>query len=54
MGIAHPTNSTLPTDKYRRLMKTRFNLKAFRGRSHWSRFRDMFLRVITHNIMLVQ
>jgi hypothetical protein len=67
--------SQLPTDKYRRLMKTRFNAKAYRrrgqvetvfsmlkrnlgsalrGRSHWSRFRDMYLRVITHNIMLVQ
>ena len=66
---------TLPTDKYRRLMKTRFNDKAYRkrpqvetvfsmlkrnlgsalrGRSHWSRFRDMLLRVITHNIMLIR
>jgi hypothetical protein len=64
----------LPTDKYRRLMKTRFNVKAYRkrgqvetvfsmlkrnlgsalrGRSHWSRCRDMLLRVITHNIMLI-
>jgi hypothetical protein len=24
-----------------------------RGRSHWSRCRDMLLRVITHNIMLI-
>ena len=67
--------STLPTDRYRRPMKTRFNAKAYRrrgqvesvfsmmkrnlgsallGRSHWSRFRDMYLRVLTHNIMLVQ
>jgi hypothetical protein len=67
--------STLPSDKYRRLMTTRFNVKAYRrrgqvesvfsmmkrnlgsalrGRSHWSRFRDMYLRVLTHNIMLVQ
>jgi hypothetical protein len=66
--------TTLPTDKYRRLMKTRFNKKAYRkrpqvetvysmlkrnlgsalrGRSHWSRCRDMLLRVITHNIMLI-
>lgn len=66
--------ATLPTDKYRRLMKTRFNEKAYRkrpqaetvfsmlkrnlgsalrGRSHWSRCRDMLLRVITHNIMLI-
>jgi hypothetical protein len=66
--------NTLPTDKYRRLMKTRFNKKAYRkrpqvetvysmlkrnlgsalrGRSHWSRCRDMLLRVITHNIMLI-
>ena len=64
----------LPADKYRRLMKTRFNKKAYRqrpqvetvfsmlkrnlgsalrGRSHWSRCRDMLLRVITHNIMLI-
>lgn len=65
----------LPSDKYRRLMKTRFNEKAYRkrpqvetvfsmlkrnlgsalrGRSYWSRCRDMLLRVITHNIMLIQ
>lgn len=65
---------TLPADKYRRLMKTRFNKKAYRhrpqvetvfsmlkrnlgsalrGRTHWSRCRDMLLRVITHNIMLI-
>ena len=65
----------LPKDKYRRLMKTRFNVNAYhkrpqaetvfsmlkrnlgsalRGRSHWSRCRDMLLRVITHNIMLIQ
>jgi len=65
---------TLPADKYRRLMKTRFNNKAYRhraqvetvfsmlkrnlgsalrGRSHWSRCRDMLLRVITHNMMLI-
>jgi len=64
----------LPADKYRRLMKRRFNAKAYRkrgqvetvfsmlkrnlgsalrGRSHWSRCRDMLLRVITHNIMLI-
>jgi hypothetical protein len=64
----------LPTDKYRRLMKTRFNTKAYRrrvqvetvnsmlkrnfgaalrGRSHYSRCRDMYLRVLTHNIALV-
>jgi hypothetical protein len=67
--------ATLPADKYRRLMKTRFNTKAYRkrtqvetvfsmlkrnlgsalrGRSHWSRCRDMLLRVVTHNIMLIQ
>ena len=66
---------TLPTDKYRRLMKTRFNTKAYRkrpqvetvfsmlkrnlgpalrGRSHWSRCRDMLLRVVTHNITLIR
>jgi hypothetical protein len=66
--------NTLPTDKYRRLMKTRFNKKAYRkrpqaetvfsmlkrnfgpslrGRSHWSRNRDLFLRVLTHNIALI-
>jgi hypothetical protein len=66
--------NTLPADKYRRLMKTRFNKKAYRkrpqvetvfsmlkrnlgsalrGRSHWSRCRDLLLRAITHNIMLI-
>ena len=65
--------AALPTNKYRRLMKTRFNIKAYRkrpqvetvismlkrnfgsslrGRSHWSRCRDMYLRVLTHNIAL--
>jgi len=67
--------NALPTDRYRRLMKTRFNTKAYRqrpqvetvfsmlkrnlgsalrGRSFWSRCRDMLLRVVTHNIMLIQ
>jgi len=67
--------STLPADKYRREMKTDFNLKAYhkrpqvetvfsmlkrnlgsalRGRSYQSRCRDMLLRVITHNVMLIQ
>jgi Transposase DDE domain len=67
--------NALPSDKYRRLMKTRFNIKAYRrrgqietvismlkrnlgsalrGRSYWSRCRDLLLRVVTHNIMLVQ
>jgi len=67
-------SKALPADKYRRLMKTQFNKKAYRqrpqvetvfsmlkrnlgsalrGRSHWSRCRDMLLRVITHNIMLI-
>ena len=67
--------NALPSNKYRRLMKTRFNTKAYRkrpqvetvfsmlkrnlgsalrGRSYWSRCRDMLLRVITHNIMLIQ
>jgi Transposase DDE domain len=67
--------NALPKDKYRRLMKTRFNVKAYRkrpqvetvfsmlkrnlgsalrGRSHWSRCRDMLLRVLTHNITLIQ
>ena len=65
--------TTLPADKYRRQMKTRFNAKAYRkrpqvetvismlkrnfgsslrGKSHWSRCRDMYLRVLTHNIAL--
>lgn len=65
----------LPKDKYRRLMKTHFNKKAYRqrpqvetvfsmlkrnlgsalrGRSHWSRCRDMMLRVLTHNIALIR
>jgi hypothetical protein len=64
---------TLPSDKYRRLMKTRFNKKAYknraqvetvnsmmkrnfgsalRARSYWGRNRDMYLRVLTHNIAL--
>jgi Transposase DDE domain len=66
--------NTLPADKYRRLMKTRFNVKAYRkrpqvetvfsmlkrnlgsalrGRSYWSRCRDLLLRTVTHNIMLI-
>lgn len=65
--------NALPADKYRRLMKTRFNIKAYRkrpqaetvfsmlkrnlgdalrARSHWGRCRDLFLRVLTHNIAL--
>jgi hypothetical protein len=65
---------TLPTDPYRRLMKRRFNRRAYRkrvqvetvfsmlkrnlgsalrGRSHHARRRDMLLRVLTHNLMLV-
>jgi hypothetical protein len=65
--------NALPADKYRRLMKTRFNTRAYRkrpqvetvfsmlkrnfgqalrGRSHWARCRDLFLRVLTHNIAL--
>jgi hypothetical protein len=64
---------TPPTDKYRRLMKTRFNTKAYRrrvqvetvismlkrnfgaalrARSHHGRCRDLYLRVLTHNIAL--
>jgi hypothetical protein len=63
----------LPSDKYRRLMKTRFNTTAYRhraqaetvfsmmkrnlgaalrARSHWGRNRDLYLRVLTHNIAL--
>ena len=63
----------LPRDKYRRLMKTRFNKPAYnkrsqvetvfsmlkpnlgsalRARSHWGRCRDLFLRVLTHNIAI--
>lgn len=65
--------TTLPWDKYRRWMKTRFNQKAYnnraqvetifsmlkrnfgsalRARSYWDRNRDLFLRVLTHNIAL--
>lgn len=65
--------NTMPSDKYRRLMKTRFNKRAYRkrpqvetvnsmlkrnlgaalrGRSHPSRCRDLYLRVLTHNIAL--
>jgi hypothetical protein len=65
--------NALPADKYRRLMKTRFNTKAYRkrpqvetvfsmlkrnfgqalrGRSHWARCRDLYLRALTHNIAL--
>lgn len=67
------TPGTLPRDKYRRLMKTHFNHKAYRkrpqvetvfsmikrnlgsalrARSHWGRCRDLFLRVLTHNIAI--
>jgi hypothetical protein len=63
----------LPSDRYRRRMKTHFNGRAYRrrpqvetvismlkrnlgsalrGRSHHARRRDMFLRVLTHNITL--
>jgi hypothetical protein len=66
--------NALPADKYRRLMKQRFNTKAYRkrpqvetvfsmlkrnlgpalrGRTYWSRCRDLLLRAITHNVMLV-
>jgi hypothetical protein len=65
--------STLPTDKYRRLMKTRFNTAAYRhrpqvettvsmvkrnlgsalrGRGVRSRNRELYLKVLTHNIAL--
>jgi hypothetical protein len=65
--------TTLPTNKYRRLMKTRFSTKAYRkrpqveaalsmikrnlgsslrGRSHWSRCRDLYLRLLTHNMAI--
>lgn len=65
--------ASLPRDKYRRLMKTRFNTNAYgkraqvetvfsmlkrnlgsalRARSHWGRCRDLFLRVLTHNIAI--
>ena len=73
-GRPNKDPKALPTDKYRRLMKTRFNRKAYRqrpqvetvfsmikrnlgdalrGKSYWSRCRDMLLRVATHNIMLI-
>jgi hypothetical protein len=66
--------NALPTDKYRRRMKTHFNRKAYRRRgqvetvfsmlkrnfgaalrakSHHGRRRDMFLRVLAHNIAIV-
>jgi hypothetical protein len=66
--------NSLPADKYRRLMKTHFNKKAYRKRpqvetvfsmlkrnfgsalrakSHWGRNRDLYLRVLTHNIALI-
>jgi Transposase DDE domain len=65
--------NALPPDKYRRLMKTRFNKPAYkkrsqietvfsmlkrnfgsalRARSHWGRNRDLYLRILTHNIAL--
>src|SRR5665213_267118 len=65
--------NALPKDKYRRLMKTRFNKKAYsnraqvetvfsmlkrnlgsalRAKTHWGRCRDLFLRVLTHNIAI--
>jgi hypothetical protein len=70
--MARPTDKP-PTDKYRRLMRQRFNVKAYRHRSqietvnsmvkrnlgsalragtHWGRCRDLYLRVLTHNIAL--
>lgn len=63
-GRPSKDSGTPPTDKYRRLMKTRFNSKAYRkrpqvetvismlkrnlgsslrGKSHWSRCRDLYL-----------
>lgn len=63
----------LPSDKYRRRMKTHFNKRAYRhraqsetafsmikrnlgsalrGRTHYSRMRDLYLRSLTHNIAL--
>jgi hypothetical protein len=65
--------TALPSDRYRRLMKTRFNKPAYnkrsqvetvfsmlkrnfgsalRARSYWGRNRDLYLRVLTHNIAL--
>jgi DDE family transposase len=70
--LGRPTDQP-PTDKYRRLMRQRFNTKAYRHRSqietvnsmlkrnlgsalrartHWGRCRDLYLRVLTHNIAL--
>lgn len=72
-GRASKDPDALPTNYYRRLMKTRFNTKAYRkrpqaetvfsmlkrnlgsslrGRTHWSRCRDLYLRALTHNIAL--
>lgn len=63
-----------PAGKYRRLMKRRFNRRAYRrrwqvetvfssmkrrqgsaarGRSYWARCRDLWLAVLTHNIMML-
>ena len=63
-----------PTGKYRRLMRRRFDRRAYRrrwqvetvfssmkrrlgsavgGRSYWARCRDLWLVVLTHNIMLL-
>ena len=71
-GAGRPTDQP-PTDRYRRLMRRRFNVKAYRhraqaetvnsmlkrnlgsalrARSHWGRCRDMYLRVLTHNIAI--
>jgi hypothetical protein len=71
-GVGRPTDKP-PTDKYRRLMRRRFNIKAYRqraqvetvnsmlkrnfgsalrARSHWGRCRDLYLRVLTHNIAI--
>ena len=64
-----------PAGEYRRLMKRRFNRRAYRrrwqvetlfsslkrrqgsavrGRSYWARCRDLWLAVLTHNIMLIR
>lgn len=72
-GIGRPTSS-LPTGRYRRLMKQRFARRTYRHRSqvetvismlkrnldgcvrsrgYWSQARELPLKVITHNVMIL-
>lgn len=73
--IGRPCKNGLPTGRYRRLMKQRFNTVAYRQRSqvetvmsmlkrnldgcvrarrYWSQIREMALKALTHNIMILR